>query len=128
MFLLHCRDETGTGLCTDRVQGNVSLLPTCSIGSRALLPAGTSVGKNNPQCPGHLGQVGGRVEFGLSAEISAEISSVPQFPHLCAGTVSFPGGRVELRMLRVLFGGGQAVSTWGCVSNCRLRKKSNPTH
>lgn len=92
MSLLHYRDENGTGPYTDSVQGNVSVLPTCGIGSGALLPAGTSVGKNNPQCPGHLGQVGGRVELGFSAEISAEISSVPQFPHLCVGTVSFPGG------------------------------------
>lgn len=87
------------------------------------LPAGTSVGENNPQCPGHLGQVGGRVRFGFSAEIPAEISSVPRFPHLCVGTVSFPG--VELGLLGALLGGGQAVSTWGCVSSCRLRK--NPT-
>lgn len=123
--LLHCRDETGTGLYTKRVQGNASLLPTWCIGSRALLPAGPSVGKNNPWCPGHIGQVGGRVEFGFSAEIPAEISSVPRFPHLCVGTVSFPGGQVELGMLRTLLRGGQAVSTWSCVSNCRLRK--NPT-
>lgn len=32
---------------------------------------------------------------------------------------------MELQMLGVLFGGGQAVSTRGCVSNCSLRK--NPT-
>lgn len=124
MSLLHYRDETGTGLCTERVQGNVFLLPTWGTGSRALLPAGTSVGKNNLQCPGHLDQVGGRVKFGFSAEIPAEISSVPRFPQLCVGTVSFQGGQ----MLEVVLRGGQAVSTWGCVSNCRLRKKSNLTH
>lgn len=92
MSLLQYRDETGTGPCTERVQGNASLLLPWSTGSRALLPARTSVGENNPQCPGHLGQVGGKVRFSFSAEIPAEISSVPQFPHLCVGTVSFPGG------------------------------------
>lgn len=100
MSLLHYRDESGTGPCTERLQGNVFLLLTWGIGSRALLPAGTSVGKNNPQCPGHLDQVGGKVEFGFSAEIPAEISSVPSFPQLCVGTVSLPGGRMLGAVLR----------------------------
>ena len=45
--------------------------------------------KYNPGCHGHKDQVDGRVEFGFSAENTAEVSDVPQFPCWCVGTVSF---------------------------------------
>lgn len=45
--------------------------------------------KSNPQCHGHRGQAGRRVEFGFSAENTAKIGSGPQFPFWLVGAVPF---------------------------------------